>query len=91
MDRNAFLMPDYDEYAMSYREREALAPSRVPPIAPSVYSHWFVQEGRIEGTWRFSPNKPETAVVTPYFDFEGGERERADLALERYKAFWKRG
>jgi hypothetical protein len=50
-----FLMPDYDEYGMSYEDRRALLPDaprgrqRSPAIA---FNRMIIVDGRIAGSWR---------------------------------------
>lgn len=66
-----FLMPDYDEYGMSYKDRNALGTDK--PIIPrfkqetNEYSHWLVIDGQIAGSWKIDVNKGTTVVEAKPF------------------------
>ena len=49
--QTTFLMPDYDEYGMSYKNRSALS-SASKPDGIDPYTHWIVINGKMEGTWQ---------------------------------------
>jgi len=59
----AFLMPDYDEYGMSYKDRRALATSGIKTVA---YNRMIVVDGRIVGSWRRSLAGKAIAVETDF-------------------------
>ncbi len=86
-ERATFLLPDYDEYGMGYKDRSALAPRHEPAEAPSMYSHWLVLRGRIEGTWQTGDGKSAAASVSAYYAQDAGERREVDAALCRYQTF----
>jgi hypothetical protein len=51
----SFLLPDYDEYGISYKNRDAYAPKNgVGDLhkMDSGYKHFLVINGRISGKWR---------------------------------------
>jgi hypothetical protein len=64
-------MPDYDEYGMSYKDRQALSTDK--PIIPrfkqetSEYSHWMVIDGQIAGSWKIDVNKGKIVVEAKPF------------------------
>ncbi len=89
-ERATFLLPDYDEYGMSYKDRSALAPLRRPKETPSDYSHWLIVRGRIEGVWQPAPKQVETPTVVPYYRLESSEKHEVKQAQARYQAFWTR-
>lgn len=88
-ERATFLLPDYDEYGMSYRNRDALAPRRTPEAQPSDYSHWLVIGGRIEGTWTFCGGRRGVAAAHPYRPPQREEERDIQSAVEAYRAFWE--
>ena len=49
-------MPDYDEYGMSYKDRSALRAAIGDKKSQtqnwSVFGHWIVVDGTMQGTWR---------------------------------------
>ncbi|MCB2408847.1 winged helix DNA-binding domain-containing protein [Hymenobacter lucidus] len=61
-----FLMPDYDEYGMAYKDRSALfhpASAVVKVIDPnSEYNRMVVLDGRIVGRWRRTVQKAAVVV-----------------------------
>lgn len=64
--QNTFLMPDYDEYEISYKNRAAISPEHVkglPGINP-VFKHLVIVNGRIAGTWQRTIKKNGVAVHT---------------------------
>lgn len=85
--RATFLMPDYDEYGMGYRDREALAPRRAPETPPSIYSHWLAVGGRIEGTWTADAKNPARAEARTYWPPTEPESREITDAIERYRGF----
>jgi hypothetical protein len=56
-----FLMPDYDEYGMSYKNRRALATRGIKTVA---YNRMIVVDGRIVGSWRRTLDGKSIAVET---------------------------
>ncbi len=86
-----FPMPDYDEYGMAYKDRDALLASDAPEMtAASVYSHWLVIGGVIAGTWRYPSGKHGQATAHPARTLSAEEQARVDAAMDRYAAFWGR-
>jgi hypothetical protein len=67
----SFLMPDYDEYGMSYKERGALRVATPPGVkrkARLAHNRMIVVDGRIVGSWRRSDTDAsviETDYVAP--------------------------
>jgi hypothetical protein len=60
-----FLMPDYDEYGMSYRDRKELFTE--PGMKPA-FNRMIVVDGRIVGSWRpqgIGKREVETALAKP--------------------------
>ncbi len=88
-DRGTFLLPDYDEYGMGYKDRSALAPEREPDAFPPDTSHWLILRGRIEGTWGFSGKNRANARAVPYFPLPDDAVGEVENALARHAAFWK--
>jgi hypothetical protein len=66
----SFLMPDYDEYGMSYRDRSALlsptAVVRGPRGTTLAFNRMIVVDGRIVGSWRRSLAGKSVSVETDY-------------------------
>ncbi|TLG77377.1 winged helix DNA-binding domain-containing protein [Culicoidibacter larvae] len=83
-----FLMPDYDEYGMSYKDRSALSAGSELVASQSDYSHWLVAEGMIAGTWEKQvKGKHTAAIVKPLVTI--ASEEVVDAAVQRYCDFWE--
>ena len=85
--QTTFLMPDYDEYGMSYKNRSALnsisRPGRVDP-----YAHWVVLNGKIEGIWKRTFLKGTIKVDTvPFVALNKTKKQALMNAVRRYSSF----
>ncbi|HZI24956.1 MAG TPA: winged helix DNA-binding domain-containing protein [Chryseolinea sp.] len=88
--QTTFLMPDYDEYGISYKDRSALfektnAKMKVHDISP--YSHMLVVDGVISGTWKIADNKSAEVQVMPFFKLTERKQQAITQAVKRYKTF----
>jgi len=88
--RATFLMPTYDEYGISYRNREAL---QIPEMAwngyNTVYNRMIVVDGRIAGTWKPLIKNKAVEVETDFFvPLSKLQQQFADKAIKRYKSFF---
>jgi hypothetical protein len=92
MPDRAFLLPNYDEYTIAYKDRDAyFHPSDMPSVnfeENVPFEHAIVMEGRVIGMWRRTVKK-DAVVVTPRFFADPSEAQARDLALaaERYSQF----
>lgn len=84
-----FLMPDYDEYGISYKDRSAIfnneytAEKRGGNI---IFNHVIIVDGIVAGTWQPLKDKADAAPFAPL----GPAKQRAlDRALKRYADFIK--
>lgn len=82
----AFLMPDYDEYGMSYKDRTWLMTAPDEVANASVYSHWLIVNGAIAGTW--SPPVGGGAPDIRQFDQTAQNGAGIECAKLRYMQFW---
>jgi hypothetical protein len=89
--QTTFLMPDYDEYGISYKDRSALFGTMhskrndVNNLSP--YSHMLVVDGVISGTWKTTANKSAEIHVTPFFQLTERKQQAITQAVQKYKAF----
>jgi hypothetical protein len=90
----AFLLPDYDEYGMSYKDRHELLPFK--PEAKSrkitlAYNRMIVVDGKIAGSWRRSIAGSSVAIETDYIVPMNSERLKAVArAARRFTEFAER-
>jgi hypothetical protein len=88
---NAYLLPIYDEYLVSYRDRFAVphGPTVVKSGARSVtFQHALVIGGQVAGTWRIVRMADHIALdVVPLRKLTRVERGQVKEAAERYSRF----
>jgi hypothetical protein len=77
-----FVMPDYDEYGMSYKDRGALAP---PENENGVFDHLFVVDGQIAGRWKNAPKN--SIVTTPFKPLSEAKQKALEKAVRKYLEF----
>ncbi len=84
-----FLLPDFDEYAIAYKDRSALQ-GQHPPKGADTYSHWLIADGKIEGTWkRIEKGKTVTVKTFPFAPFTKPRQKAVDLAVNSYLNFFR--
>lgn len=91
--RSCFLMPDYDEYAVSYKDRSAIAGTQKLKGEKSagnlLFYHLFVIDGTIAGSWEFSDKNRKSAIaVKPSGRLSREQKERLDDAIKRCLRFY---
>ena len=91
-DTGAHLLPIYDEYLVSYRDRVAVphGPSTVPSGRTSVtFQHAIVIAGHVAGTWRHASRTSSAVGVSGALLRPITRRERVALnaAARRYEHF----
>ena len=89
---NAHLLPIYDEYLVSYRDRVAVphGPTVVKSRAREsvMFQHSLVIAGQVAGTWRMTKTAERTAIdVFPLRTLTKPERSQVKRAAERYSRF----
>jgi hypothetical protein len=90
--RGTFLLPDYDEYGISYKNRSALSSGKITnnenQDGSTANNHWIVIDGRIEGNWQCKIKNNTIAVETRFFTPLGKTKQREILrAIKRYTSF----
>jgi hypothetical protein len=87
-----FLMPDYDEYGISYKNRRALiekskeGKKNLKTVSP--YNHLLVVDGIISGTWKPSINNTGDVEVTPFLSIPKTKQKAIDHAIKKYNRFF---
>jgi hypothetical protein len=88
----AHLLPIYDEYLVSYRDRVAVPHG--PRVVKSrgresaIFQHALVIAGQVAGTWRMTRTPERTAIeVFPLRTLSKLERGQVTRAAERYSRF----
>jgi hypothetical protein len=86
---STFLMPDYDEYGMSYKDRSALTSKKFEGSGASiVFNRMLVIDGRIEGTWQRTLSKDSVDVkIVPFAPLSKNNKAAVDSAIQRFQKF----
>jgi hypothetical protein len=90
--RSAFLLPNYDEYTVAYKERhlfcEPDATWSSSPRANVPFAHVIVLDGRVVGGWTRSPSGALLSLDWRP-DTPASERSRLEEAVQRHAAFYQ--
>jgi hypothetical protein len=91
--QDTFLMPDYDEYGMSYKDRSALraavADNKSQNQNWSIFGHWIVVDGTMQGSWREEVIKDSIKISSKFIKpLTAGAKRKVNNALKRYCAFF---
>lgn len=86
-----FLLPDYDEYGISYRNRSALFVDGPPVSAGNgTYPHVAVVDGVAAGTWQRTDKGKSVRVETTTARSLNDPQQRAlETAVDRYRRFFQ--
>ena len=87
-----FLMPDYDEYGMGYKDRSAIIPvetkSQLSKAVNSGNYHMLIVDGVISGTWKRMIKGENVIVETfPFFELNKTQKRAMAKAEERFVKF----
>ncbi|HEU5290451.1 MAG TPA: winged helix DNA-binding domain-containing protein [Cyclobacteriaceae bacterium] len=85
----SFLMPDYDEYGMSYKDRSILKSKKLQGHKASiVFNRMVVINGLIEGTWQrtMSKNKVDVEIV-PFTTLSKSQKTTVASSVKRFQSF----
>ena len=87
-----FLLPNYDEYLVAYKDRDAgvstLVAQRVGEGTFDAYAHSLVLDGKLAGTWRRDVAARAARVIVSPFGRLTRENSRAlDSATARFAKF----
>lgn len=93
--RDTFLMPDYDEYGMSYKDRSALLTvlkgKKSNSNTWSVFGHNVVIEGTIQGTWKDEVIKDSLVISSKLMQpLSRMASKKLKGALTRYASFFEK-
>jgi hypothetical protein len=86
-----FLLPDYDEYAISYKDRSAIFSeynTGTKGRGNAIFSHMIILEGKVQGTWRKVKNKDTFDIeVSPANPLSKTKQLLLTNAVKRYNDF----
>ena len=87
-----FLLPAFDEYIISYRDRRAVLSSETHAKAISsngVFRPTVVANGKVIGLWKKAASGRRSVSVDFFNQPEESIRKALDRATENYNEFWK--
>jgi hypothetical protein len=91
---HSFLMPDYDEYGIAYKNRDFLLLPKDKVVA-NVEKHSFpfnrmvIVNGKTVGTWQRTIKGKELSVeVAPFYGHNEQEKVIVEKSINRFKAFF---
>jgi hypothetical protein len=88
----ALLLPNYDEYIVSYKDRSAAIAAKniknkVDPRG-TIFNHTVVINGRISGIWKRSIGKTRVDIeITPFAPFSKVNQAAVNTAAKRYAKY----
>ena len=87
----AYLLPNYDEYIVSYKDRSAAIREKdISQADPrgTIFNHTFVINGKIEGIWKreFGKNRLNVELI-PFRSFSKSSSVALHAAAGRYAKF----
>ena len=90
--QSSFLMPDYDEYGMSYKDRSALCNHDIDlsvfKNGNPFFNRMIILDGRIEGTWKRTFKNNKAVVETaPFKSLNKTKQQALNKAIKKYCAF----
>lgn len=88
----AYLLPNYDEYTVSYKNRSAvlnIAHTNKLAVRDNVlFNHVIVLDGQVIGTWKRTLTKDTVFIVlSPFTPLNTDEMQVIAAAAEQYSAF----
>lgn len=87
----AHLLPNYDEYVVAYKDREAVVEDRRTLVAEQrvdPYGYYIIVGGRLAGSWRRAATATAATVAVAWNRRPSvAERRALEAAVERYSRF----
>lgn len=86
--RTCFLMPVYDEYGMSYKDRSALLNPAIDSKLYPIFNNLFIMDGKVAGGWRRTVQPKNIEVETvPFIKLNKKQEQALKKAVKEYKEF----
>ena len=85
-----YLLPNYDEYLIAYKDRGGLRDSSLPASSPvSIeFPHFLVIDGKLRGTWKRTARAGRAVIELRSFGpLSPDERRRLDAEATRFGKF----
>jgi hypothetical protein len=91
--QTSFLMPDYDEYGMGYKDRSAIFNNQKYRTAVSrnnpIFNRMIIMNGKIDGTWqRVIKGKAMTIETFPFEPLNKAKQQVLKKVVEKFRKFY---
>lgn len=86
----AYLLPNYDEYIVSYADREQLVSDRYAVILGRnnpLFNNTVIIDGQVAGTWKRTLKAKTVEVTLDIPQLPPAQQKLADNAMKRYTSF----
>ena len=88
----AYLLPNYDEYIVGYKDRTAAVDERTPkPANPRdnpLFNNTIVIDGRVAGTWKRALHTDKVLIaLSPFAPLSKADQHAVAAAAQRYADF----
>jgi len=84
-----FLMADYDEYGMSYKDRSVIFVPESARDGNPVFNHMLVIDGKLAGTWKpYADKKKITVETAPFIKLNKTQTQAVKNAVKKYITFF---
>lgn len=89
---SAYLLPNYDEYTVGYRDRSAIYDGshrdKLSAFRESILTQTILVDGKISGTWKRTVKKKEVVIeLAPFIVPSRAENQEVIAAAQRYGKF----
>jgi hypothetical protein len=89
---NILLLPNYDEYIISYKDRTNLMNPKSVEVLDArgsvIFNHTILIDGQIVGTWKRTLQKASVSVtITPFLKFNKKQETAIAKAIKEYGNF----
>jgi hypothetical protein len=87
---STFLMPDYDEYGMGYKDRSAIFIPKSNWTDKPRSNHMIVIDGKVAGTWKRTVKKNKVVVeAIPFIPLSKSKQTELRTAIKKYETFFQ--
>jgi hypothetical protein len=92
--QTTFLLPDYDEYAIGYKDRSAVFDAKNIALENHdenpIFNHVIIVDGVMAGMWqRMIKNKNIIVETSPLVSLSKPKVQALAKAIKKYSSFWK--
>jgi hypothetical protein len=86
--QHTFLMPDYDEYGISYKDRSAIFSGKSTHPSNAAFYHAIIADGITAGTWKATEKGEKVSISTNYnAALSKTKQKNIDQAIKKYCVF----